>query len=120
VKQVARIGKNGETLLDYSLKDAIHAGFTDVIYVIRKEIEQDIREIVTDKYEDQIISHYVYQELPEGRTKPFGTGHALLVAMEYIDAPCLVINADDYYGFQSMMLAATWLDNSSHDSFAMV
>lgn len=120
VKQVARVGKSGETLLDYSIIDALDAWFTDIVYVIRKEIEQDIREIIADKYDDQITSHFVYQEMPEGRTKPLGTGHALLVAQEYIDAPCLVIDADDYYGHQSMMLAAAWLDNCAEDQFAMV
>lgn len=120
VKQVARVGRDWETLLDFSIKDAILAWFTDVVYVIRNEIEQDIRDIVADKYQDQIITHYAYQELPEWRTKPLGTGHALLVASEFIDAPFLVINADDYYGFQSMMLAATWLDNCSENQFAMV
>lgn len=120
VKQVVKVGENGETLLDYSIIDAIEAGFTDIIYVIRKEIEQDIREIIADKYEDQITSHFVYQEIPLERSKPLGTGHALLVAQEYIDAPCLVINADDYYGHQSMMLAAAWLDNCVENQFAMV
>lgn len=120
VKQVARVGKEGETILDFSIRDAILAWFTDVVYVIRKEIEQDVRDIVSDKYEDQIITHYAYQESPEWRSKPLGTGHALLVAKEFIDSPCLVINADDYYGFQSMMLAAAWLDNCAHGHFAMV
>ena len=106
-----KLGKNGEVLLDYSIFDAMRAGFGKVVFIIRKDIEADFREIVLSRIEGKIEYELAFQELdrmvPEdlmekaramGRTKPWGTAHALLCAREFIDAPFTVLNADDFYG----------------------
>ena len=107
LKQVDGFGPNGETIIEYSIYDAIHAGFGKVVFVIRKEIEKDFRHKYTEKFDDQIEVQYAFQELDspiEGivdfpyREKPWGTGHAVLVAKQMIDEPFAVINGDDYYG----------------------
>jgi len=107
VKQMEGVGPGGEILLDYSVYDAIAAGFKKLVLVIRPELEADFRERITSKFEDRIEVSFVYQcledlpegiEVPEGRSKPWGTGHALLCAAKAVDGPFCVINADDYYG----------------------
>lgn len=118
IKQLAPIGPNGEIIMDYSIHDAIEAGFNKIIFVIRKDIEEDFRvmigsriEAVCEKLGVEIA--YAYQsitDIPEGcsvpaeRTKPLGTGHAVLAARKLIDSPFAVINADDYYGKQAYRL----------------
>lgn len=133
LKQVDPIGPSGEMVIDYSVYDARAAGFQRVVFVIRRDIEQVFREKVGQRIEPHIDTRYVFQELeampmgfevPEGRTKPWGTGHATLVARREIDAPCAVINADDYYGPGSFQVLAGHLkalgpETGIHD-FAMV
>lgn len=113
-KQIDRIGPNGEILLEYSLYDALSAGFDKVIFVIRRSMDETFRAMIGDKIAQKVEVHYAYQEYdslpggfvpPEGRTKPYGTVHAVLAAKELIHEPFAVINADDYYGkdaFQAM------------------
>lgn len=110
VKQLTPIGPNDEIIMDYSVHDAIQAGFDKIIFVIRRDIEEDFRERIGVRVEKICAAHgveigYAYQDLhaipgafPEGRTKPWGTGHAVLAAKALIDCPFAVINADDYYG----------------------
>ncbi len=107
LKQAAPIGPNGEMIIDYSVSDAVKAGFGRAVIIIRKDIEKDFRAACGKRIEKMIDIEYVYQEkdslpqgytLPEGRIKPWGTGHAILCAKDAVKNPFLVINADDYYG----------------------
>ena len=116
IKQLAPVGPSGEIIMDYSIHDAIEAGFNKVVFIIRKDLEKDFKEIIGNRIEKQIPVIYAYQELnalpegyevTEGRTKPWGTGQAVLMVKGLIDCPFLVINADDYYGASAF---ATILD----------
>lgn len=110
VKQLASVDASGHIIMDYSIHDAIEAGFNKILFIIRKDIEDDFREIIGNRIEAMCSAHgvevgYCFQSLadipgvlPEGRTKPWGTGQAVLAAKEFIDSPFAVINADDYYG----------------------
>ncbi len=107
LKQAAPIGPNGEMIIDFSVYDAKKAGFDKAIFIIRKDIEEDFRTACGKRIEKMIDVEYVFQEreylpkgfsLPENRTKPWGTGHAIICAKDAIKKPFLVINADDYYG----------------------
>lgn len=107
LKQIAPIGPNGEIIIDFSAYDAKEAGFSKVVFIIKKAIEHDFREAAGKRIEKMIDVGYVFQELdklpsgfviPEGREKPWGTGHAILCARDEIKTPFAVINADDYYG----------------------
>ncbi len=107
LKQMDAFGPNGETIIDYSIYDAINAGFTKVVFVIRESFKEAFKEAFKTKFKDKIEVAFVCQELdrlPEGiscpadRQKPWGTGHAVYVAKDHIDGPFAVINADDYYG----------------------
>lgn len=110
IKQLSPVGANGEIIMDYSIHDAVAAGFDKIIIVLRKDIEYDFREIIGSRIEpvcrrNNVELKYVFQELydipaemPDGRKKPWGTGHAVLSAKNEIDGPFAVINADDYYG----------------------
>lgn len=127
LKQLDKLGPGGETIIDYSVYDAIRAGFGKVVFIIRESLEQDFKELVISKFAGKIDTEYVFQELsdiPDGltvakdRTKPWGTGHAVLVAKDAIKEPFAVINADDFYGAESFQLAANFLnkvDPSSSD-----
>jgi hypothetical protein len=116
LKQVAAVGPAGETLLDYSIFDARRAGFARVVFVVRREIEAEFRSIVGDRYATHLEVSYVHQLLdalpgshrpPEGRTKPWGTGHAVLAARDAVGGhPFAVINADDFYGAGAFRLLA--------------
>ncbi|MDJ1492741.1 sugar phosphate nucleotidyltransferase [Cytophagaceae bacterium DM2B3-1] len=115
LKQMDGMGPSGETLLDYSVYDAIRAGFGKVVFVIRKDIEADFKEIFHERFSSRFPVEYVFQELtklpagftpPEGRTKPWGTVHAVLMGEEAINEPFCMINADDFYGFESFDLIA--------------
>lgn len=115
LKQLAPVGKNGEFILDYSVNDAVNAGFTKVVYIIKKEHEDDFRSTIGKRTEKIIKTEYAYQDIndlpegfsvPEGREKPWGTGHALLCAKDKVTTPFAVINADDYYGTNSMKILA--------------
>ena len=108
IKQLAPVGPGGEIIMDYSIYDALEAGFDKIVFVIRKDLEKDFKEVIGNRIEKQAEVAYVYQELddiPEeyrekfpGRTKPWGTGQAILCCKDVVDSPFLVINADDYYG----------------------
>lgn len=130
LKQIDPIGANGEIILDYSVYDAIEAGFDKVIFVIKDEIEKDFKNAMQGKYEDKIKVEYAYQNInnlpegysvPEGRKKPWGTGHAVLSCEGMIDGPFAVINADDYYGKETFRLIYNELKNAKADNeFFMV
>lgn len=107
VKQLEPVGPNGEIIMDYSIYDALKAGFNRVVFIIRKDLEADFKEIIGKRIEKIAPVSYAYQELtdlpegyekPEERTKPWGTGQAVLAVKGIVDCPFLVINADDYYG----------------------
>lgn len=113
VKQMDKVGPSGESIIDYSIYDAIRAGFGKVVFVINKKIEKDFKEIFNRKLKDKIETDYVLQEInnvPEGikysseRVKPWGTAHAVLVAKDKIHEPFVVVNADDFYGAGSYKL----------------
>ncbi len=109
VKQMEGLGPSGEVLLDYSVYDAIRAGFGKVVIVIRKEMEPGFRQRITRRFEDRIAVEFAFQSMqraPVSRDKPLGTGHALLSAAHHIDGPMGVINADDFYGASSFHLLA--------------
>ena len=114
LKQMDPVGPSGEAILDYSVFDAKRAGFKRVIFLIKHEIEEDFKRLVGSRIEKHMDVTYAYQQLdmlpegitiPEGRVKPWGTGHAVLCCQEYIDAPFLAINADDYYGVEAYKMA---------------
>ncbi len=107
LKQLEPIGPNGEVILDFSVYDAIKAGFNKVVFIIRKDIEKDFRELVGKRVENKVKVEYVFQDMnnlpegftvPEGRTKPWGTGHAIYCCKDVVNEPFAIINADDYYG----------------------
>ena len=107
IKQLEHMGPNGEIIMHYSIYDALAAGFDEVVFIIRKDLEADFREIIGNKMEKVCPCKYVFQELddlpegfslPEGRTKPWGTGQALLACRGTVTNPFIVFNADDYYG----------------------
>ena len=121
IKQLAPIGPNGEIIMDYSIYDALEAGFDKVVFVIRKDLEKDFKEIIGNRIKKEVEVAYAFQELddiPEkfsgkftGRTKPWGTGQAILCCKDVVDAPFLVINADDYYGKEAFKEAYSYLTN---------
>ena len=120
MKQTEGFGPTGETIMDYSIYDAIKAGFGKVVFIIRKEFAEGFKTNFGSKLEGKIEIDYVYQEMnlfignnvvPEGRTKPWGTGHAVLCASEIVKEPFAVINADDYYGADAFVKAADFLMN---------
>ena len=109
LKQLDPVGPDGEVILDYSLYDAYQAGFRRVVFLIKHEIEDAFKAMVGSRVPAGMEANYAFQQLdklpegfsvPEGRVKPWGTGHAVLCCREFLDAPFLVINADDYYGRQ--------------------
>lgn len=118
IKQLTSFGPNGEIIMDYSIYDAIKAGFNKIVFVIRKDLEKDFREIIGDRIEKEIEVAYAFQELddlpegfsvPEGRKKPWGTGQAILACRNVIEEPFAVINADDYYGKDAFVLVHDYL-----------
>lgn len=129
LKQIDTVGPGGETILDYSIYDAIQSGFRKVVFVIRKEIEEDFHDIVVKRISPHISVECVYQELdsfipvdfeiPKDRKKPWGTGHAVLAAQDAIDGPFVVINADDFYGRSSYKTIGDFLNKSS-DEYGLV
>lgn len=119
IKQLEAVGPSGEIIMDYSIYDAIQAGFNKVVFIIRKELEKDFKEIIGNRIEKQIKVEYVFQELdslpesfhkPEERTKPWGTGHAVLCCKDVVKEPFAVINADDYYGKEAFKLIYDYLN----------
>lgn len=112
LKQLAQVGPSGEIIMDYSIHDALEAGFNKIVFIIRKDIEEAFKEVIGNRIEKIAEVAYVYQELdklpegftkPEGRTKPFGTGHAVLCCKGTVEEPFAVINADDYYGKEAFV-----------------
>lgn len=128
LKQIEPVGPGGEAIIDYSIYDAMRAGFGKLVFVIRKDIEKAFKEFVGARFEKRIPIEYVYQELdmlpagfsvPEGRTKPWGTTQAILLAENVIKEPFAAINADDFYGAESYKVLADHLKSGSPD-YAMV
>ena len=118
LKQIDGLGPSGETIMDYSVYDALRAGFGKVVFVIRKDFEEAFREVVISKYADKVPCEVCFQsvdKVPEGctynpeRTKPWGTNHAVLMAKDLINEPFAVINADDFYGRESFQVLADYL-----------
>ena len=132
LKQLDGLGPNGETIMDYSIYDAIKAGFGKLVFVIRKDFEQDFREKIISKYEGHIPCELVFQSIdalpegftcPEGRVKPWGTNHAVLMGAPVIYEPFAVINCDDFYGsdsYRSMAQFLSSLPEGSKNRYAMV
>ena len=127
-KQIEPVGPCGETIMDYSIYDAVRAGFGKVVFVIRKDMEQPFKHAVEGRFENRIAVEYVFQELdklppgfsfPAGRTKPWGTMHAILMAADTIKGPFAVINADDFYGKEGYRVLAQHLQYGTTD-YAMV
>ncbi len=128
LKQLDTIGPNGETIIDYSVYDAIEAGFNKVVFIIRQEFENEFKERISEKYTGKIQVEFVFQELhslpdsffcPKKRVKPWGTGHAILSATDFINSPFVVINGDDYYGRESFKIVADYY-RGGVDGFSMV
>lgn len=133
LKQLDPVGPSGETLLDYSIFDALRAGFGRVVFVIRRDFEAEFRERIGKFYEQHVDVGYVFQELdalpsgfsiPEGRTKPWGTGHAIWCARDQVKGPFAAINADDFYGAEAYRVLAGFFARTQEDTstnrFAMV
>ena len=130
IKQLESVDNKGHIIMDYSVHDAIEAGFNHVVFIIRKDIEEEFKEIIGDRIEkvcqeNHVNVEYVFQnindipgELPEGRTKPWGTGQAVLAAKEVIDSPFIVINADDYYGKEGFKAVHEYLVNGGKSCMA--
>jgi len=125
LKQIDPVGPHGEFIIDYSVFDAHRAGFGKVVFIIRKDIEKDFKEQIGSRYDGIIPVEYAYQDLddlpggyerPEGRTKPWGTGHAVWAARNAVNEPFAVINADDFYGESGFALLADWLVKCRPDS----
>lgn len=128
LKQIEPIGPKGEAILDFSVYDAVKAGFTKVVFVIKHAIEKDFKEIVGSRIERKVKVEYVFQEIdklpegytcPEGREKPWGTAHAILCCKDVVKEPFAVVNADDYYGRSAFVKMAEFLKSDS-DDYAMV
>lgn len=131
LKQLTPVGPNGQLLIDYSVYDAIQAGFGKIVFVIKHEIEKEFKELLGNRIAQKIPVEYVYQELdrlpegytvPEERTKPWGTAHAILCCRGVVKEPFMVINADDFYGRQSYQILADFLSKpqtAKPMSFAM-
>lgn len=124
LKQMDPVDEQGHAILDFSVYDAKRAGFKKVVFIIKHAIEKDFREIVGKRIEPFMEVEYVFQELdklpegyqvPEGREKPFGTGHALLCCKDVVDAPFAVINADDYYGPKAFQMLYDYLTTHEDD-----
>ena len=131
LKQIDPVGPNGEIILDYSVYDAIRAGFGKVVFIIRRDIEQDFKAIIGSHFAGRINVEYVFQELadlpsglgvPPGRSKPWGTGHAVLSCRNAVKEPFGVINADDLYGAESYKILADYLSklDAAGNAYAMV
>lgn len=132
LKQIDPVDKEGHKIIDFSIYDAVRAGFKKVIFIIKKDNEADFRTCIGDVVKGKIEVEYVYQELsdipagysiPEGRIKPWGTAHAILSCRNVIDGPFAVINADDYYGREAFRIIYDYLANTADDDkyrYAMV
>lgn len=128
LKQIDPVGPGGETLMDYSIFDALRAGFGKVVFIIRHDIEKPFRETIGSRFESRVPVEYAFQELdkipppfkvPAGRTKPWGTTQAVIMAEDVIHEPFAVINADDFYGAEGYRVLAAHLTSGTSD-YAMV
>ena len=124
IKQLAKMTPNGEIIMDFSIYDAKEAGFTKVVFVIRKEIEKEFKEVIGNRLSKVMPVEYVYQELedlpegyevPEGRVKPWGTGQAILACKDIVEEPFVIINADDYYGKEAFVKLHDFLVSGEHE-----
>lgn len=122
IKQLEPVGPNGEIIMDYSVHDALEAGFNKVVFIIRKDLEKDFREIIGNRIEKVCEVGYAFQELsnlpegftlPEGRTKPWGTGQAVLSCKGIVNEPFAIINADDYYGKEAFVKVHDFLTKTT-------
>lgn len=129
LKQMDPMGPNGETVLDYSVFDAIRAGFGKVVFIIREDFAEAFKQGIGSRFTDRIEVGYAFQKLddipapfsvPEGRTKPWGTAHAVRAARHEVKEPFAVINADDFYGQDAYRVAATFLRDAAPSHYAMV
>ena len=133
IKQLAPVGMNGEIIMDYSIHDAIEAGFNKIVFVIRKEIESEFQQVIGNRIKEICDKHevevaYAYQDLfdvpegvsvPEGRKKPWGTGQAVLAARNIVKEPFVVINADDYYGKEAFVKCYEFLKENKSGELCM-
>lgn len=130
IKQLEKVDENGHIIMDYSIHDAIEAGFNKVAFIIRKDIEDEFKNIIGDRIEAVCVEHnvtvdYAFQDindipgtLPEGRTKPWGTGQAVLAAKDILTTPFIVINADDYYGKEGFSAVHEYLVSGGESCMA--
>ncbi|MBR3588503.1 MAG: nucleotidyltransferase [Clostridia bacterium] len=133
LKQIDPIGEEGSLIIDYSIYDAVKAGFNKVVFIIKKQDEEAFKNAIGNRIEDKVKTEYVFQDInnipegysvPEGRVKPWGTGHAILSCLGTVKEPFAVINSDDYYGPQAFKEAAEWIERTDFDNeilpFSMV
>jgi len=129
LKQLDAFGPNGETIIDYSVYDAIKAGFGKIVFIVRESFKEEIEKVFTSRFGDRIDIRFVTQEinkvpdffnLPPERQKPWGTAHAVMMGAEVIDEPFGVINADDYYGVESYKTLANFLTSDTSDDYAVI
>lgn len=129
-KQIDPIDEYGNLIIDFSIYDALYAGFKNIVFIIKREIEADFKEVIGNRIEKKATVKYVYQELdsiyegmniPKNRTKPYGTGHAILCCKDVVDGPFAVINADDFYGRSSFELLYNFLTSKvSNNEYCMI
>lgn len=133
LKQIDPIGEDGSLIIDYSIHDAVKAGFNKVVFIIKKQDEEAFRNAIGDRIESKVKTEYVFQDInnipegysvPEGRVKPWGTAHAILSCLGTVKEPFAVINSDDYYGPQTFLEASQWIERTDFDKevlpFSMV
>ena len=130
IKQLEAVGPSGEIIMDYSIHDAIEAGFNKVVFVIRHDLEKDFKEVIGNRMEAKIHCEYAYQEVNDipdqykakfnGRTKPWGTGQAILACKDIVHEPFLVINADDFYGKEAYKVAYEYLTQEHNSNDVMM
>lgn len=124
IKQLAPVGPKGEIIMDYSIRDAVEAGFNKVVFIIRRDLEEEFKAVIGDRVSKLVETAYAFQEIddlpegftkPEERTKPWGTGHAVLCAAHLLKEPFAVINADDYYGKEAYVKVHDYLVQEQAD-----
>ncbi len=133
LKQIDPIGSDNSIIIDYSIFDAVKAGFDKIVFIIKKQDEEAFKSAIGNRIEKKVKTEYVFQDInnipdgysvPEGRVKPWGTGHAIYSCIGHVNEPFVVINSDDYYGPEAFKAAAEWIDRTDFDTsplpFAMV
>ncbi len=124
LKQIDPVSEDGSLIIDYSIYDAVKAGFNKIVFIIKKQDEEAFRDAIGNRIEKKIRTEYVFQDIdnipegysvPEGRVKPWGTGHAILSCLGTVKEPFAVINSDDYYGPQTFMEASQWIEKTDFD-----